>query len=787
MAPTSGRALRTACALLGPLLSSAPAAAHGDDVTIGSLAGTVSDPANGALPGVTVDARPAGGGTARSAETSRAGEYRIDGLATGRWEVTFRLPNFASSVVHDVVVRPGAETRLDATLKLKLTAQVVVTARATFRDLATATSGDDLVGVASTASSGVVAASEIEDRPVARPGDLAEHVPGVIISQHSGEGKANQYYVRGFNIDHGTDLALSVAGMPVNLPTNAHGQGYADLNFVIPELAGGIRFKKGTYFAEEGDFSAAGAVHVDYLNVLERPIVKVEAGEYGYRRVLLAASPRVGDGNLLAAFELGTNDGPWARPDDYRKLNGVLRYSRGTAQSGLSLTGLLYDAKWNSTDQVPQRAIEAGTISRFGNIDPTDGGRSHRYSMIAAWQRADARSVTRVEGFVSEYALDLFSNFTYFLDDPQNGDQFEQRDDRWTAGLHASRLWVVGGTSHPTELSLGTQLRWDDIAPVGLYHTKARERLSTVLEDDVSQASAAAHVQADTQWTSRIRTVVGMRGDVYRFDVDSSDPRNSGRQTATRPSPKFSLVLGPWARNEFYASYGWGFHSNDARGATITRDPSTGEPAQRVDPLVRARGAEVGVRTLAARGLHATAVFWGLDLDSELVFVGDAGTTEPSRPSRRRGVELTAGYAPRAWIKLDASYAYSSARFTSPDPAGDHVPGAIEGVFAAGATLHDLRGWSASLRTRWFGPRPLIEDDSVRSKGSTLVSSDLAYALRPGWSVQATVFNLLDAKVSDIDYFYTSRLRGEPPEGVAGVHTHPSAPRTLRITLVGSF
>ncbi len=781
------RRLRAAAALLGLIAATAPTALHGAEPGTGSLAGTVSDPTGGILVGVSVEARPEGGGRTATAVTSPKGDYRIDGLAAGPWELSFYLPGFASSVAHDVVVRPGVESRLDATLRLRLTTQVVVTAKATFRDLSSASSSEELLGIASTASSGVVTASEIEDRPVARPGDVAERVPGVVVSQHSGEGKANQYYVRGFNIDHGTDLALSVAGMPVNLPTNGHGQGYADLNFVIPELLGDIQFKKGTYFAEEGDFSAAGAIHLNYLNVLDRPIVKAEAGEDGFRRVLVAASPRVGQGHVLAAFELEANDGPWVRPDDFRKLNGVLRYSRGGAQSGLSLTGLFYDAKWSSTDQVPQRAIDSGELSRFGNIDPTDGGRSHRHSLIAAWQRGTARSVTRVEGFVSEYGLDLFSNFTYFLDDPENGDQFEQRDDRWTSGLRASRLWVIGGTSHPTELTIGTQLRFDDIAPVGLHRTVGRARLFTVRQDDVRQASAAAYGQADTQWGPKVRTVIGVRGDAYRFRVDSSDPRNSGEETATRPSPKMSIALGPWARSEIYASYGWGFHSNDARGATITVDSSTGEPAERVDPLVRARGTELGLRSLAVRGLHATAALWQLDLDSELLFVGDAGTTEASRPSRRRGLELTTDYSPRDWLKLDASYGFSRARFTDADPAGDRIPGAIEGVFAAGVALHDAGRWSASLRVRWFGPRPLIEDDSVRSKASTLVNADASYSLKPGWSIQASVFNLLDAKVSDIDYFYSSRLPGEPPGAVDDIHTHPSPPRTFRIGLVGSF
>jgi hypothetical protein len=773
------------CVLLGLALAGGAAEARAHEV--GRLAGRIVDATGAVLPGTAVEARPEGGGALRTAETDGSGEYEIDGLDAGRYEVHFHLPNFASTVSRSVEVRAGAQTRVDAVLKLRLTAQVVVTAPATFRDLSTVGGDAELLGIAAAASSGVVAGSQLENRPLARPGDLAERVPGVIISQHSGEGKANQYYVRGFNIDHGTDLALSVAGLPVNLPTNGHGQGYADLNFVIPELVGGIQYKKGTYYAEEGDFSAAGAIHMNYLTSLERPIAKLELGEDGYRRALLAVSPHVAGGHLLAALEVGTNDGPWVRPDDFRKLNGVVRYSRGTAQSGFSLTGMLYEAEWDSTDQVPVRAIESGEISRFGFVDPTDGGESHRRSLLAAWQRGGPRSLTRVEGFVSEYGMNLFSNFSYFLSDPENGDQFEQRDDRWFAGLRASRLWSLGSRERPTEVTAGAQLRYDDIAPVGLYLTRERARLATTREDSVQQASGAVYAQADTQWTGRVRTVLGLRGDLYGFEVDSSDPLNSGSESASRLSPKLTLALGPWARTELYANYGWGFHSNDARGATITRDPATGEPAEPVDLLVRARGAELGLRTLAAPGLHATAAVWGLALDSELLFVGDAGTTEPSRPSERRGVELTADYSPRPWLKLDASYAYSRARFTDEDPAGDRIPGAIEGVFAAGVAVDDLRRFSGSLRVRWFGPRPLVEDDSVRSDPSTLVNADLAYRVRPGWAIQASVFNLLDAEVSDVDYFYASRLPGEPLEGVDDVHTHPSPPRTFRIGLVASF
>ena len=775
------------CAVVAAVLAAGAGVSRAEQSGPGRVAGRVTDGDGAGLPGASVEARPEGGGATSSTTTDAEGRYGMEGLAPGAWEVSFHLPNFAQTVSHDVVVQAGGETALDATLQLRMTAQVMVTAPLTFRDLSTVTSDAELVGIAAAASSGVVARSELKDRPVARPGDLAERVPGVVISQHSGEGKANQYYVRGFNIDHGTDLALSVAGMPVNLPTNGHGQGYADLNFLIPELVGGIQFQKGTYDAQEGDFSAAGAIAMTYLNVLERPILKAELGEYGYQRALVAVSPRVGDGNLLAAIELGRNDGPWVRPDDFRKVNGVVRYSRGTAQSGLSLTGMFYDAEWDSTDQVPVRAIDDGTISRFGHIDASDGGSSHRHSLVAAWQRGEPRALTRVEGYFSEYGMNLFSNFSYFLSDPEDGDQFEQRDDRWLTGLRASRLWVLGGPDRLTELTAGVQARHDDIEPVGLYLTKERTRLATTREDSVQQSSGALYVQADTSWTDKVRTVLGLRGDVYQFDVDSSEPANSGTDTASRVSPKLSLALGPFARNEVYLNYGWGFHSNDARGTTITVDPATGEPAERVDALVRARGAEIGLRSLAVPGLHATAALWGLDIDSELLFVGDAGTTEPSRPSERRGIELTADWSPRPWLKLDASYAYTRARFTDSDPAGDRIPGAVEGVFSAGLAVHEVKRFSGSVGVRWFGPRPLIEDDSVRSASSTIVNGDLVFHICPGWSIQASAFNLLDAEASDIDYFYASRLPGEPLEGVDDIHTHPTPPRTLRIGLVASF
>jgi outer membrane receptor protein involved in Fe transport len=333
----------------------------------------------------------------------------------------------------------------------------------------------------------------------------------------------------------------------------------------------------------------------------------------------------------------------------------------------------------------------------------------------------------------------------------------------------------------------GLQARRDDIPTVGLYHTKARQRLDTIRQDAVDQRSAAAFFQTSIQWTGGLRTIAGLRADTYRFDVRSDDPANSGRRTASLLSPKLNLVAGPWKSTEVYANWGLGFHSNDARGAVQTRDPKTGEAVSPVDPLVRARGAELGLRTLALHKLQTAVAFWGLDIDSELLFVGDAGTTEPSRPSRRRGVEWSSVFTPTPWLAIDADLAYSRARFRDQDPAGDRIPGAVEGVASAGVTVQDRGPFSGSLRLRYFGPRPLVEDNSRRSRASSTLNARLGWRLSRRYALSLDAFNLTDAAASDVDYFYASRLPGEPAEGVDDFHTHPLESRSLRVSLTASF
>jgi hypothetical protein len=557
-----------------------------------------------------------------------------------------------------------------------------------------------------------ISGAEVNAVPFARVGEALEVVPGLIVTQHSGEGKANQYFLRGFNLDHGTDLSITVDGMPVNMPTHGHGQGYADINFLIPELIQSINVRKGPYFADVGDFGSAGALSIDYVDKLPKNIAEMTFGSFGYRRALVAGSTAVGAGTLLAAIEGVKYNGPWDVPDDVRKVNGVLRYSHGTMTDGLTLTAMAYSNAWNSTDQVAQRAIDQNIIGRFGTLDPTDGGVSSRFSLSGNFAHSSEYGQSKLSAYVIRSDLQLYNNFTYFLDNPVNGDQFNQLDRRTLGGFDARHAfdWRFGGLE--TQTRVGLQSRYDDIH-VGLFKTQQRTWFSTVREDRVQEGNVGVWMDSTTRWTDWLRTTVGIREDVFVGRVLSDLPENSGTAQASITSPKAGIVFGPWVKTEFYGNYGYGLHSNDIRGATITVDPNDRvTPADRVPLLVRSRGGEVGVRTKAIEGLTSSLAMFVLDFDSELLFVGDAGTTEASRPSRRVGVEWTNKYKPLSWLTFDLDAAYTSARFTDFDPAGDRIPGAPAWIGSLAVTFGEATGWFGALKGRYFGPRPLIEDDS---------------------------------------------------------------------------
>ncbi|MFZ4759807.1 MAG: TonB-dependent receptor, partial [Burkholderiaceae bacterium] len=551
----------------------------------------------------------------------------------------------------------------------------------------------DALGASDAASRGSVDAARIQARPALRPADVLEWVPGLVVTQHSGDGKANQYFLRGFNLDHGTDFATSVAGVPVNLSTHAHGHGYTDLNFLIPELVERIDYRKGPYSAFDGDFASAGAADIRLRTQLARPIGQLTLGGNGYRRLFGAVSPSLGDSRLLLGIEGLVNDGPWEVAQRARRTSGVARWSGGTEANGQDLTLMGYDARWTATDQVPERAIDAGLVGRFGSLDPSTGGDTSRYSLSGSWRRALADGRVEVSAWALRYRLNLFSNFTYLLDRPDTGDQFEQADSRTAFGLRAARTWRTAPLGVPSLTTLGVQARQDHI-DVGLYDTQARERIATVREDHVNSRLVGVYTEHTSFWTDRFRSVLGVRLDRLENRVEASLPDNSGGSAQTLASPKLALVFQPVPTLETFASFGRGFHSNDARGTTTRIDPRSGEAVTPVQGLVPTVGSELGVRWAPTPTLVASLAAWQLNIDSELVFVGDAGTTEASRGSRRRGVELSLRWLPLPWLAVDADLAQSRARFTDDDPAGAFIPGSVSRVASLGVTVQRLGPWS---------------------------------------------------------------------------------------------
>ena len=660
------------------------------------------------------------------------------------------------------------------------------------------------------ASQGDVRQQDLASQPLLRPGAVLENVPGLIVTQHSGEGKANQYFVRAFNLDHGTDLATEVDDMPVNMPTHAHGQGYTDLNFLIPELVSDLHYRKGPYYADEGDFATAGAVRMDLVDSVPDSAT-LGFGQDGYRRALLLGSTAIWGGALLGAGDLYHNDGPFDNPDDYNRLNGVVRYHRGDAQDFFTLTAMAYSGRWASTDQVPERAIADGLIGRFGSLNPSDGGISSRYSL--SFNRVERSEDDQVQfsAYLIRYKLDLYSDFTYYLKDPTYGDQMLQHDDRVVYGFDASKTWFATLWGRPSSTVLGVQARVDDIRDVAIDATFQRRYLSTRQDAGVVESNGAVYLENSTAWSNTIRTVLGLREDEFDFDVRDkmrnpdgscnleSDPLgcNDGTVRANIFSPKFGLILGPWAETSYFVTVADGYHSNDARGVTRSGQNTDVPP---VTPLTRATSAELGIATNPLPLWHTTLDAFQLKLQSELVFDGDAGVTAPSGATTRTGVEWGNTFRFNSWLHGDLNAAFSRGRFDHDVPADDlgcsdaapshpcvtpiaitgrHIPNSPTNVIDAGLTARQPSGWFGSIRARHFGESPLLEDNSARSPAYTTLDLEVGYQ-RPGrWLFAVDVFNLADAKWSDIEYYYVSRLSNEAyatPDYVV----HPGIPRTIR-------
>ena len=638
-----------------------------------------------------------------------------------------------------------------------------------------------LLGSADSASQGVVGYADFSTRPLARVGELVEVVPGMIATQHSGPGKANQYFLRGFNLDHGSDFSTFFEGMPVNFRTHAHAQGYMDLNFIIPEIIERVDFKKGPYSANTGDFSLAGTSSMKTYDTLERGFVEVTAGSGDEIRVVAANSFSTEQGSLLYALEHQQTNGMFVLDQDVRKYNGLLKYTGEIDGIPSQLTLTAYDSEWISTNQVPQRAVASRQIDRFGFIDPDLGGQSHRYSLSGRFELGE----WDLTAYASAYYMSLINNPTYVLNDPINGDEFEQEDERLLFGGSLLRKGAFDFLGLQAASLVGAEARYDDVQELNLFNTRSRVRYDSVREDDAQELSLSAYAESEFMVSEKLRLTTGLRVDYIRFDVEALRPQNSGSDNDALLQPKFGLAYRLADSLEFYANYGHGFHSNDVRAAVNRIDPITGEDTEAQDILVEGRGGEIGFRYDNLRGFNVTLTAFELATDSELVFVGDAGTTEPSDPTRRSGVELNAFYSINDRLVIDFSAARASGHFRGLPDGENSITDAHENVAAAGLSYVGTQGITASLRLRYFGDAALTEDESLMKEDSTLVNAGVSYAFG-AWEMGIDALNLFDAEDDDIAYFFESRLPGEL-EAVEDIHFHPSNPRIIRAMLRYSF
>jgi hypothetical protein len=853
-----------------------PAAAS-DKAYSTQLSGTVVDTSGAVIAGATVQLRSTNGAGQRTAKSGTNGAFILSGLAAGNYRLVVTEPGFETREILVTVGTAGPAAPLRIPLVI---AAVSTTINVQGRE-------DELVGIAESGTQGTVGAKEIQDRPILRSGEVLETVPGLIITQHAGGGKANQYYLRGFNLDHGTDIAIFLDDMPLNLPSHAHGEGYSDMNTVIPEFVKRVDFEKGPYYANIGDYSSAASTRMEFFKTLPQNFAKVEGGSHTYGRAVFGASRTLGSGNLLYGGEETYYDGPWTHPDAYNKINGILTYRRGDDTNGASVTARAYHGKWNSSDQIPVTAQINPTpsapygVGTFGTINPTDGGHSQRYSLQGEGHHQGTNSESRIAAYIFYYDMDLFSDFTYYLVDHNRGDQFEQQDRRWVGGIDAHHTVFSTWFGRKMSNTFGLQLRNDWISN-GLYGTENRMRTiktdysatgisfddaicntykSTVSigvdggppttfpsvcptlpatreRDRFTDTIGSAYVENKIQWSNKFRSVVALRGDDEKFVVASlaypSDivtlpdgtttvnAANSGSASKFLPSPKASLIFGPWANTEFYLQGGFSFHSNDGRGTTqaiepISADnPTPNTPGPKTPPLVQTKGGEIGMRTVSVPHLQSTLALWYLRSNSELLQDGDTGGTSASEQSSNRyGLEWANYYTPTEHLAVDFDISDSRAQFTQIDPddaaqtvtksavtingisigsfyaqqsgaGGKLVPEAVRVVISSGVTLHDYQGFSSSLRLRYFGPRDLTSDGLYQSSQTVLLNGEIGYQIFRKWRVTAEFLNMLNRKDADIDYAYAYQITPAGAPGFGRVN-HPTEPFLLRFSLGRSF
>lgn len=620
-----------------------------------------------------------------------------------------------------------------------------------------------LIGIASAASEGTVGGADLTVRPLLRVAELLEVVPGLIAAQHSGSGKANQYFLRGFNLDHGTDFTTLLDDVPLNLSSHGHGQGYLDVNGIIPEVIDRIDYRKGPYRADLGDFALAGAALMRTLDQFPAPFVAVEGGQYGWKRVAAGNSQSLGSGELLLIGQWKAYDGPWQRPENLNHYSGFGKYSQPTALGQLHLSLSAYSATWNPTEQVPERAIGTAVCAdAFCTLDPSATGQTARYIATARLLGDNWKAMV----YSQFYDWNMYSNPTYDY-------QIHQSDRRFTEG---GRFERHGSLGEALTWSAGIEGRFDQISRLQVDHTEQRRFLDYVSTHQANEASMAAYGELTWLPTNSLRLTAGLRGDSYHFSTTAKDPAFlDGSATAQLASPKLGAAWTLLPQVELYANWGRGFHSNDSRGITATDPPIPG--------LIVGTGKELGAR-FQHGGFTLTGAYWWLDVGSELHFVGDSNSVEPGEASKRHGYELVGFWRPVEWLAIDGVWTVSNARYAVASPE-DHITGAFENAGSLGASI--IKGpWEIGMRLRHLGPYPLLEDNSQRTAAEDVLN------LRTAWThshltVYAELLNVFNSDGKDMVYWYETQVAGLDKAPVEGRVSRSEEPRTFRFGVKYSF
>ncbi len=630
-----------------------------------------------------------------------------------------------------------------------------------------------------------ISAVDILLRPVNTSQDLLRIVPGLFIAQHAGGGKAEQIFLRGYDIDHGTDINITVDGMPVNMVSHAHGQGYADLHFLIPETVEKVGFDKGPYFANKGNLGTAAYVEFTTKEFLEESSIKLETGQFNTFRavgLLKIFNRQTGQSRqqFYMASEYSATDGYFQSPQDFHRFNLMGKYNIWFGnQSQLSITGSTFDSKWNASGQVPDRAVRSGMIDRFGAIDDTEGGNTSRTNLSVNFNKQWRNNwKTSDQLYYSRYHFNLYSNFTFFLEDPVHGDMIKQRENRDIFGYTttAAKTWFLGTRKSSTEFGAG--IRQDNIRDIELSRAVKREFLSRVQLGDVRETNGFLYLHQDMELTNKLNLNAGLRYDHFSFQYRDQLAGATGYREQTRGilSPKLSLSYAVSQQVKLYLNNGIGFHSNDTR-VILNNEANV------ILPKVFA--TDLGVLLKPSRNLLVKAAAWHFYSQQEFVYVGDAGVVEPTGKTRRIGADVSARYQFNKWLFSDIDINLTKARAIDAPKGENYVPLAPAFTSIGGLSAKSKKGFSGSLRYRFIDNRPANENNSVRAKGYFIADVVTSYQWK-NWEIKASAENMLNTNWREAQFDTESRLSSEPAP-VSGIHYTPGAPRSFKAGISFSF